>query len=123
MDAPRDEITAARLRLARTAKGLTQREVARYMEVTKQCVSHWEAGRRQPDFEHLQRLATLYGIDWHALVDAKFSLQQAAALTPSTGAGTTVEQVLGFAKALGYEAHFDLDNGRPTGLTLRLPKS
>lgn len=39
-----------------------QRELAEYMNVTKQTVSNWENGNRTPDAEKLKMLADLFNI-------------------------------------------------------------
>lgn len=47
-----------RLREIRTAKKLSQVELARLLGVTKQCVSNWENDNIQPSIEMLVKIAT-----------------------------------------------------------------
>jgi len=51
----------ARLRLARREARLRQEDVARALEVTREMVSHWEAGRRKVSALRLRELARFYG--------------------------------------------------------------
>lgn len=47
------------IREARKAKGMTQEVLAMQLNLTRQAVSHWEAGRTMPDAEMLLRLSGL----------------------------------------------------------------
>lgn len=51
--------TLARLRVK---KGLSQKEVAKELGVTRQAVSGWESGRTQPSVEKLVAVCRLYGV-------------------------------------------------------------
>ncbi|MBO5570109.1 MAG: helix-turn-helix transcriptional regulator [Clostridia bacterium] len=44
---------------ARHRKGMTQDEVARQMNLSRQALSHWEQGRNLPDVESLRRLSVI----------------------------------------------------------------
>jgi DNA-binding transcriptional regulator YiaG len=44
----RNAVNEGRVREIRRRAGLTQDEIASALGVTESCVSHWEAGRRQP---------------------------------------------------------------------------
>lgn len=46
-----------RLRQARTAKGLLQKEVAEHLNMTSRAYQYYEAGRRRPDYEALVAIA------------------------------------------------------------------
>ena len=46
---------------ARHRKGMTQDEVARQMNLSRQALSHWEQGRNLPDVESLRRLSRILG--------------------------------------------------------------
>lgn len=48
---------AERLREARSKKGLMQKRVAEYLEMTPRAYQYYEGGRRRPDFETLVALA------------------------------------------------------------------
>ena len=45
------------IRRGREAKGFTQEELARRLNVTRQAVSNWENEKTQPDIDTLQKLA------------------------------------------------------------------
>ncbi len=55
----------------RTAKKLTQDEIAKQLFVTRQTVSSWESGRTQPDIETLCKLAELFKISVEELIYGK----------------------------------------------------
>jgi DNA-binding transcriptional regulator YiaG len=42
---------------ARTADGISQRELAEWMEITQAALSNWEVGRRRPGLAELVALA------------------------------------------------------------------
>ncbi|MGH2152919.1 helix-turn-helix domain-containing protein, partial [Enterococcus faecalis] len=46
----------------RTEKKLTQQDVADYLGITRPAYTAYESGKRQPDFETLQKLATLFDV-------------------------------------------------------------
>jgi transcriptional regulator with XRE-family HTH domain len=48
------------LRELRAERGLTQREVAEWFNVTREAFSGWESGRAQPDFDTLAKLADAF---------------------------------------------------------------
>lgn len=50
------------MKMARLAMGLSLRDVATVMNVSNQCVSLWELGKRSPDRLTLQRLARMYRV-------------------------------------------------------------
>lgn len=58
-----------RLKLLRVACGLTQRDVAAYMGVSRVAVGYIEQGRRIPSLPILHRLAELYGMTVSELCD------------------------------------------------------
>ena len=51
------------LKQLRTARGLTQAEVAQRLGVTRQTISSYESGRTMPDLETLKQLADILGCD------------------------------------------------------------
>lgn len=51
------------LAAARKAKGLSQKDLAEQMYVTRTTVSHWEHGRHKPDVETMRRLGELLSFD------------------------------------------------------------
>lgn len=46
----------------RKAKGLTQRELAGMLNVTRQAISRWEVGTAAPSLDNLAFLSRLYGV-------------------------------------------------------------
>lgn len=51
-----------RLKAARVAKELKQREVAEYLQITTRSYQQYEGGDRRPNFETLVALADLLGV-------------------------------------------------------------
>ena len=56
------ETQGDRIRNARISKGLTQEEVAKHMEVTRNAVGAWENGRALPPAKNFPRLASFLGV-------------------------------------------------------------
>lgn len=50
------------LKAMRERKRISQQEVADYLGITRQAYSHYEVGRRKPDYETLLKLAEFYGV-------------------------------------------------------------
>ena len=50
------------LKVAREAKGMTQKQVAELLGRRQQIVGHWETGYAQPDANTLFELCDIYGI-------------------------------------------------------------
>lgn len=50
------------LKAARVNVGLSQEQVAKRMEVTRQTVINWETGKIIPGIPEMEMLSTLYGI-------------------------------------------------------------
>ena len=59
------------LRELRKAKGLTQEQLAEYLNVSGRTVSRWETGITMPDLDLLIELADLYDIDIRELIDGE----------------------------------------------------
>ena len=51
------------LKQLRIQRNLKQEELAEKLHVTRQTVSGWETGRRQPDLDMLKKLAEVLDID------------------------------------------------------------
>ena len=58
------------LKKLRTQKGLTQKELANLIYVTRPAVTHWENGSRLPDAALITRLAEVFGVDVNVLLTA-----------------------------------------------------
>lgn len=53
---------SSKLKEIRLNKSKSQQEVADYLEITRQAYSHYEVGRRKPDYETLLKLAEFYEV-------------------------------------------------------------
>lgn len=56
------------LRAIRMAKGLTQAEVARELNISRQAYYNYETGKREADYETLLRLGELLGVSVEDLI-------------------------------------------------------
>lgn len=65
-----NEYFAETLRNLRTEKGLTQRELAEKVYVTRAAVGRWESGSRLPDATMISRLSQFLGVDVGMLMAA-----------------------------------------------------
>ena len=71
------------IRKFRLLHGLNQVELAKALNVSKQCVSNWENDNVQPSIEMLVKLAELFKVSTDTLLDRKTdSFIDAAGLTP-----------------------------------------
>lgn len=59
------------LKAVREKKHVSQQEVADYLGITRQAYSHYEVGRRKPDYETLLKLAEFYGVSVLDLLEAE----------------------------------------------------
>ena len=62
------EILARRLKQCRTEKGLTQREVAIYCDLTEKAYQNYELTTREPKLEILLRIADFFDVSIDYLV-------------------------------------------------------
>lgn len=53
----------------RRAAGLTQREAADRIHVSRQCLGNWETGRREPQIRDVVLLCQVYGIGLNHIID------------------------------------------------------
>ena len=63
-------IFANNLKKLRTEKGLSQRELAERLYVTRTSVNRWECGNRLPDAAMITRLSEVLGVDVNVLLNA-----------------------------------------------------
>lgn len=56
------EIFCERLKVLRTARQLSQQQVAEALGTTKQTISRWESGEREPNLASLYALAVYYEV-------------------------------------------------------------
>ena len=54
----------------RKREGISQEELASYLEVSRQAVSRWETGETTPNPETLKQLSALFDVSLHALLGA-----------------------------------------------------
>ena len=50
------------LRTLRTEKNVSQKTVADFIGITRQAIAAYELGKREPDYEVLNKLADYYGV-------------------------------------------------------------
>jgi transcriptional regulator with XRE-family HTH domain len=62
------ESNIPRLRELRTARGLTQANLAGVLGVNKRTILRWEAGDQDPNLTDLRRLAVYFGVSVAELV-------------------------------------------------------
>ena len=58
-----------KLQKLRTRAGLSQDQLAKLLDVSRQAVSKWETGTADPSTSNLLALAKLFGIDAKELLD------------------------------------------------------
>lgn len=56
------------LKRLRNQRNLKQEDLAERINVTRQTISGWETGRRQPDLDTLKKLAEVLDVDVHELI-------------------------------------------------------
>lgn len=61
-------IFSKRLKELRESKGLYQGDVARLLGVTRQAISQYERGEREPSYEMLEKLADYFNVDMNYLL-------------------------------------------------------
>lgn len=59
---------AERLKELRNLKGMYQGEIAQILGVTRQAVSQYERGEREPSYEMLEKLADYFNVDMNYLL-------------------------------------------------------
>ena len=77
-----DMTIGKRIALLRKEKGLTQEELAKYMDVSPQAVSKWENDQTCPDISALPKLAKLFGVSVDELLEGKEALPTVRVLPP-----------------------------------------
>jgi transcriptional regulator with XRE-family HTH domain len=59
------------LRNLRIQRGLTQIELARYLETSQAAITAWEHNKREPDFKSIQKIAQFFNTPISVLMDTK----------------------------------------------------
>jgi transcriptional regulator with XRE-family HTH domain len=57
-----------RIRELRTKRGMTQKELADILGVTDAAIGMWENARREPDVEHIKKMAAIFGVTTDYLI-------------------------------------------------------
>lgn len=132
---------AETLRRLRTDKGISQRELAEQLFVTRSTVNRWENGSRLPDVAMLSRLSHCLGIDVGTLLSATMESEESpnvimvddhkiiltgslpvleAAMPNATVVGfTRPSEVIEYAKANRIALAFlDIEMGKTNGMEL-----
>ncbi len=60
-----------RLKALRVGKNMTQRELAKELNVTPGAICLWEMGEREPDYDNLLLLSKFFGVTLDYLSDSK----------------------------------------------------
>lgn len=66
---------ARRLKELREARGMSQAELASYLDVAQQTVASWEKDKSSPNYELLDRLANYFNVTTDELLDRNPSPQ------------------------------------------------
>lgn len=55
-----------KLKMLRKKKGLTQQEIADLLNVNRVTYTNWEKGKREPNYEKLEKIADFFSVslDW-----------------------------------------------------------
>ena len=67
----------------RKAKGLTQKELAETLHVSRQAISRWEVGTAAPSLDNLTYLSQLYGVPLDDLVNTGGTVSEPEEIAPS----------------------------------------
>lgn len=67
----------------RKAKGLTQKDLAETLHVSRQAISRWEVGTAAPSLDNLTYLSQLYGVPLDDLVGKEDTVSETDAAAPS----------------------------------------
>ena len=67
----------------RKAKGLTQKDLAETLHVSRQAISRWEVGTAAPSLDNLTYLSQLYGVPLDDLVGKEDTVSETEEATPS----------------------------------------
>lgn len=129
---------AEKIQALRTARGLSQGDLAEHLEVSRQSVSKWETGQATPDLDKIIKLADLFGVTVDELVREEKRAQPPQAepqvvyvehrtgLRPAQIVGTVFEGMGCLFLLLGFAVYPGLLWGgvvlMPAGLPLLLAK-
>ena len=114
------------LRKLRTAKGLSQQELADKMYVTRSTVVRWETGSRLPDAAMISRLSEILGVEVNLLISAASQSDECPNVIMVddrklilTGGLPILEEVIPHANVTGFsQAQEALDYARANRVAL-----
>ncbi len=132
---------AKTLKKSRIERGLSQREMAEQLYVSRSTVAHWENGSRMPDAAMISRLSQCLGVDANTLFDiASESDEEPTVIVVEdrkiilTGSLTVLQNVIPNATIIGFTrpseaieyakknhislAFLDIELGKISGLEL-----
>lgn len=64
-----------KIKKLRTAKGLTQKQIADYLNVSQNAIYNWENGKREPNMEMQKQIAKFFDFPLYLLLDDNFELE------------------------------------------------
>ncbi len=64
-----DKLFCQNLKSIRKMCGVTQKEVATYLNVVESCYANWEQGRTEPNIEMLRKLANFFDVTVDELIN------------------------------------------------------
>ncbi len=50
------------IRVLREEKGLSINQLAKQLDVSAACVSYWENGKREPNYQQIKRICKFFGV-------------------------------------------------------------
>lgn len=65
-----DKIFCKNLKEARLSAGLTQKQVAKELNVVESCYANWEQGRTEPNIDMLRKLCIILSITLDDLINS-----------------------------------------------------
>ena len=65
------EIFAENLRRLRKEQGYTQAELAKLLNINRTTYTKYETGVTEPDFERLQLICEVFGVDYNTILQNK----------------------------------------------------
>ena len=69
-------IIGANLQAFRTRLGLTQDQIAEFLEVDRSLIAHYEKGTREVTYVHLKKLSNLFNIEVEDLLEENSALRE-----------------------------------------------
>lgn len=82
-----------RFRELRKKKGLSQRELANVLHMSNSTVAMYETGKRQPDFESLEKIADFFNVDIDYLLGRKDTTHRIVEVHPEYYENETVRAI------------------------------